>query len=84
MQTQKKLDLIHNDICQTHTFIGYIYFLTIIGENFKYKKVYFLKHKSKVFEIIMHFKKKIETQIGKKSKKFKVLGTSLYLMWLDN
>jgi hypothetical protein len=27
------LELIHNDICQTHTFIDYIYFLTFIDEK---------------------------------------------------
>jgi hypothetical protein len=43
MQTQKILEIIHSDICQTHTFIDCIYLLTFINEFFFNIKKLFVK-----------------------------------------
>jgi Integrase core domain len=66
-QAKWSLELIHTDICGLITpgsFNGKRYFITFIDDFFRKCWVYFLKEKSKAFEIFKKFKVMIEKSMG--------------------
>lgn len=69
--TSKPLELIHTDLCgpmRTQSINGDKYFMLFIDEYSQMTWVYFLKHKSKAFDMFRAFTKMIETQTGKRIK----------------
>lgn len=61
------LEIIHSDLCgpmQTTSISGNNYMLTFIDDFTRKVWVYFLKHKSEVFQKFRHFKAFVEKQNG--------------------
>ena len=68
------LDLVHNIVCgpmPAASMNGSKYFLTFIDDNSRYCWVYFLKHKSVVFETFKVFKSLAKNTLTKKKKEFR-------------
>lgn len=71
------LELIHIDIFDFKGILtrgGNHYFITFIGNFFKYSYVFLMKHKSEAFEKFIIFLKEVENKTSKKIKGFKVIG----------
>ena len=67
------LEIIHADVCgpmRTASLSGSKYFLLFIDDFSRMSWVYFLKHKSEVFECFKKFKILVEKQTGKLLKYF--------------
>ena len=63
------LELVHNDLCGLFpfaSFFGFKYFLTFIDDDSRGTWVYFLKLKSKVFNMFLAYKALVEKQSGHK------------------
>ena len=70
-RTSAPLELIHIDIVGPFPYVSmsqYKYPLTFIDDFSRYCWVYFLKHKSKVFDLFKVFKALVENQYGRKQK----------------
>ncbi|GKV36117.1 hypothetical protein SLEP1_g44285 [Rubroshorea leprosula] len=62
-----KLQLVHTDICgpmKTASLSGNRYFLIFIDDFSRFCWVYFLKHKSEVFDVFIKFKASVENECG--------------------
>ncbi|KAI5348415.1 hypothetical protein L3X38_001302 [Prunus dulcis] len=73
-RASQPLELIHSDICgpmQITTLAGNRFFLTFIDYHTRICWVFFLKHKSHVFNIFKRFKSMVELQSGYKIKKLR-------------
>lgn len=72
-QSSEPLEIIYSDVCgpmRTETIAGSKYFLTFIDDFSKYCCVYFLRHKSEVFEKFKEYKNKVENCFNKKIRAF--------------
>ena len=61
------LELVHSDLCgslPSASFSGFKYFLTFIDDYSRFTWVYFLKIKSKVFNMFLAYKALVEKQFG--------------------
>ena len=61
------LELVHSDFCGpllSASFSGFKYFLTFIDDYSTFTWVYFLKLKSKVFDMFLAYKALVEKQYG--------------------
>ena len=70
-RTSAPLELIHSDIADPFSHMSMIqskYSLIFINEFSRYCWVYFLKHKSKVFDLFKIFKALVENQFGRRLK----------------
>ena len=70
-RTSAPLELIHNDVAGPFPHMSMSqdkYALTFIDEFSKYCWVYFLKHKSEVFDLFKVFKALVENQSGRRLK----------------
>ena len=69
------LDYVHSDVCgpiSVASYGGACYFVSFIDDYSRKVWVYFIKHKSKVFEIFKQWKAQVENQ---KNRKVKYLRT---------
>ena len=58
-QSKRKLELVHSDVCgplQTESIGGSRYFVTFIDDYSRCVSVYFIKHKTEVFEKFKFFR----------------------------
>ena len=70
-RTTSILDLIDSDVAgpiPTTSINGCGYFLTFVDAGSRFCWIYFMKHKSKVFEIFKFFKAMVENSFRKKNK----------------
>ena len=70
-RTSEPLELIHSDVASQFTHMSMIqakYALTFIDDFSRYCWVYFLKHKSEVFDLFKVFKALVENQYGRRLK----------------
>ncbi|KAM1316044.1 hypothetical protein ACFX2F_019741 [Malus domestica] len=73
-RASQPLELIHSDICgpmQITTLRGNKFFLTFIDDHTRMCWVFFLQHKSQVFNIFKRFKSMVELQSGYQIKKLR-------------
>ncbi|KAM2369740.1 hypothetical protein ACFXTH_047137 [Malus domestica] len=73
-RASQPLELIHSDICgpmQRTTLGGNRFFLTFIDDHTRMCWVFFLQHKSQVFNIFKRFKSMVELQSGYQIKKLR-------------
>ena len=66
-QSKKKLELVHSDVCgplQVGSIGGSRYFVTCIDDYSRYVSVYFIKHKSEVFEKFKLFEAMVTKECG--------------------
>ena len=76
------LDLIHSDVAgpiPTTSINGSKYFLTFIDDCSRFCWVYFMKQKSKVFEIFKVFKSLIENSVRKNIKSIRLDNGGEYI-----
>lgn len=70
-KTSNVLDLIHTDVCgpmQTETHSKKRYILTLIDDFSRYTRVYFMRQKSEVTDLIIQFVEEMKTQRKQKPK----------------
>lgn len=70
-RTTQRLEIVHSDVCgpiKTPSLGGNRYFVTFIDEHSRYGRVYFLKHKTEVFQKFKEFKEEMENFTGNKIK----------------
>ena len=66
-RSTRKLEIVHSDVCgpmSTESLGGRRYFVTFIDDFSQCCKVYFLKHKSEVFQKFKEFEAKVTNQSG--------------------
>jgi transposase InsO family protein len=73
-RAKERFDLVHSDICGPfpHPDLdGNRYFLTVIDDQTRFSKVYFLKEKSQAAQTLIGFIRYVQTQFGKTIKALK-------------
>ena len=68
IRSMRKLQLVHSDVCgpmHTHSIGGAKYFVTFIDDYTRCCAVYFMKHKSEVFDKFKEFEATTTNEVGK-------------------
>lgn len=80
-RSENLIELVHTDISEfpTRSKGGSKYFVTFIDDKSRFSTVYTMKSNSECFTYFQRFKKKVETEIGKKIRKMRSDGGGEYL-----
>jgi len=82
----KLLGLIHIDLVdlkQTLSRGGKNYFVTFIDDYSRYTKLYLIKRKDEVFDVLLTYKAEVENQLNKKIKRIKSNRGGEYVLFND-
>ena len=76
-RTKELLALVHSDVLgpvQTQSHQGKQYYISFIDDYSQYRFIYFLRHKSEVFETFKQWQTLVENQLGKRIQAFRSDG----------